>query len=204
VGSPCLDDATPCYTTDVCAAGGVCQHVPATDPACLQPTAPGKALLKIEQRADPSKSRVTFKWTKGPVVSKASFGTPSLGTTTYAVCLYDESAGVVQGILEAEPGPIGDCVDATCWKETATGWKLKSRYGFFEGVVSMKLREGLVPGRANVQAKLKGSYLSVPVLPLAQDPHVTAEVRSSDGQCFGARFSTAVRNEPARFIAKSD
>ena len=68
----------------------------------------------------------------------------------------------------------------------------------------MNLRQGLLPGKAKVQLKLKGSSFVAPALPLGADPRVTAEVRTSDGQCFGASFSTADRNDAQQFKARSD
>ncbi|MGH7895988.1 MAG: DUF4215 domain-containing protein, partial [Candidatus Binatia bacterium] len=58
-GSPCLEDGDLC-SNDTCGTGGVCQHDVAPDPACLLPTAPAKAQVKIVATLT-TKDQVQFK-----------------------------------------------------------------------------------------------------------------------------------------------
>jgi len=69
--------------------------------------------------------------------------------------------------------------------------------------VKLQLTQGLSAGKSKVQVKLKGSQ-TVPPLPLAVHPGLVAQVRSSDGQCYGAVFSTSVQNDGHAFKARSD
>jgi hypothetical protein len=62
----------------------------------------------------------------------------------------------------------------------------------------------LVAGKSKVQVKMKGQALVAPSLPLANDPSVVAQVRSTDGQCYGAVFSTPIINDDVAYRAKSD
>jgi uncharacterized delta-60 repeat protein len=202
-GTSCLDEGDLC-SADVCGASGVCQHLFAPDPLCLQPIEVRKAQLKIVQGAVIDKDQLQFKWTRGPVVPKASFGTPPAGTPTYALCVYDESGGVPSRAFAGVPSGDADCSDGACWTESTKAWKLKNKAGLPDGIVVMKLQEGLVAGKSKVQVKAKGAHLVVPSLPLSSDPSVVAEVRTSDGQCFGATFSTPIVNDAAQYRATSD
>jgi uncharacterized delta-60 repeat protein len=203
-GSPCLDEGSLCYTTDTCGAGGVCTHVSSTDPLCLQPLQPRGAVIKIGARTS-GKSRLAFKWSKGPVVPKASFGNPPAEDPRYTLCVYDETGGVATPVVKARPAPTSGCNgDYGCWIETATGWTFKSRLGYGQGIASLRLSQGLVAGKAKVQVKMRGTDFDAPALPLVADPRVVVELRTSDGQCFGGRFSTAKRNDARDFNARSD
>jgi cysteine-rich repeat protein len=201
-GSPCLDDGDLC-TNDACGTGGVCQHDIAPDPTCLLPTEPAKAQLKIVPTSG-TKGRLQFNWTKGPAVPKASFGTPAAGTPLYALCVYDEIGGTPALALGAAASGDGDCSDGACWRESRRGWRLKNVIGAPSGIVALTLQEGLVDGKSKVQVKMKGPYLLTPSLPLASDPSIVVQVRSSDDQCFGAVFSTSMRNDGVMYRAKSD
>jgi len=200
VGSACADDGDLC-SNDTCDAGGVCQHAVAPDPTCLVPIVPAKAQLKV---IDKTNDQVKFTWTKGPAVSKATFGIPSTGTPQYALCLYDEVGGSPVSRLKAVASGDGDCTDQACWIESAKGWRLKNASGASDGIVALKLVAGAEAGKSKVQVKLKGSYLATPALPFAGDPSVVAQLRSSDGQCYGAVFSSPTRNDVQLYRAKSD
>jgi hypothetical protein len=50
--------------------------------------------------------------------------------------------------------------------------------------------------------KAHGDSLVVPALPLMLP--VAAQVRSADGACYGAAFSTPSKNDPTQFSAKGD
>jgi hypothetical protein len=72
-----------------------------------------------------------------------------------------------------------------------------------EGLTALVLKAGIA-GKAKVQVKGKGTGLILPTLPLAKSPSVVAQLRTSSGKCWGAGFSTDVKNETLRFVGKSD
>ena len=200
VGSPCLEDGDLC-SNDTCIAGGLCRHERAPDPTCLLPTASAKAKLKL---VDAASDQVQFQWTKGPAVSKASFGTPAAGIPQYGFCVYDHASGSPTSVIRAFASGDADCADKACWTESAKGWRLRNTAGTPDGIVELKLTEGQVDGKSAVKVKMKGASLTLPALPFASDPKVVAQVRSSDGQCYGAVFSTPTRNDAKAYQAKSD
>jgi hypothetical protein len=66
------------------------------------------------------------------------------------------------------------------------------------------LKAGSVPLKAKVQVKAKGNPVFPSGLPLPQLPSVVAQFKTSDGRCWGATFSTAMKNAATEFKAKSD
>lgn len=201
-GSGCTPDATLC-STDRCDGAGTCAHIFEPNPSCLLPVESQRASLKVLKKTTPTPDQLQFKWRKGPIVAKAAFGAPDT-STSYELCVYDESAGVSSLALAARPQLGGTCDGKACWTEKPKGWRYKASIGAQpDGVTSVLLGQGLVAGEAKIQVKAKGD-LVLPPLPLAKDPRVSAEVRTSTGQCFGARFTAATKNDGGQFKATSD
>ena len=119
--------------------------------------------------------------------------------------VYDHDGGAPTPVLDAAISGDANCADGTCWQSLAWGLKFRSSTGAPDGVTAAKLRPGL-PEKSKFQVKAKGEHLATPALPLEADPLVTAQIRTSDGKCWGATFSTfGIRdNTPIRFRAKSD
>jgi cysteine-rich repeat protein len=199
VGSPCPDDGNPC-SSDVCDGSGVCSHPSEPDPSCLLPTLSAKGSVKIRSAPDPVADQVQFKWKKGPVVPKSAFGTPATGTA-YTLCVYDDATVAPRLVFAGQARVGGMCEGKACWRERPSGWKYKAPDGAPQGITHVTVSEGLVPGRASVAVKAKGTLALAP-LPLV--PQVVAELRMSEGACFGARFSTATESDGDSFGAKSD
>jgi cysteine-rich repeat protein len=199
VGSPCADDGNPC-SNDVCDASGICTHPAEPDPSCLLPTLSTKGYVKVRSAPAPAADQVQLKWKKGPVVPKPAFGAPAT-STAYTLCVYDHATVAPRLVFGGQARVGGSCGGNTCWREHASGWKYKAPDGAPQGITQVTLSEGLEPGRASVGVKAKGTLALAP-LPLA--PQVVAELRTSDGACFGARFSTATESDGDSFSAKSD
>jgi len=196
-GTACTDDGDLC-SNDRCDGAGVCTHPTSPDPLCITPTTRG-ATLKIIDKTGTGTDRVTFKWAKGPAVAKPAFGAPN-GATAYALCIYDRTPG---GDVMAYRGrPLPPCTTSPCWTDVPTGWKFKSPGGP-DGITNVVLKSG-VAGRAKLQVKGKGAPLVLGPLPYTKSPSVVAEVRTSDGACWGATFSSALKNTSERFTARSD
>jgi hypothetical protein len=68
-------------------------------------------------------------------------------------------------------------------------------------VAKVRLKAGIV-GKPAVMVKAHGDGLVMPALPL--ELPVAAQVRSADGACFGAAFSTPSKDDPTQFNAKGD
>ncbi|MGH7894038.1 MAG: hypothetical protein ACREQL_05170 [Candidatus Binatia bacterium] len=157
----------------------------------------GGASLKVVSKAAPSVDQVKFKWGKGPTVPKTDFGGP--GTlTTYRLCVYrGDNTLVYHG------QPVGgSCGTVPCWKPLATGWKFTSKTGGPDGMTKIALKHGLLPLKAKLQAQAKGDLALPAVLQLQLN--VVAQLRTSDGRCWGATFASPAKNDATQFSAKSN
>ncbi len=140
-----------------------------------------------------------FKFAKGPPIGLADFGAPN-DDTAYALCLYDETSS---GPTLAYRGrPLPPCDTSPCWTALSTGWKLESPGGP-DGITRVLLKGGLM-GKARLQVKAQRAGLALPSLPLVKSPSVVAELRTSDGACWGATFSSPTKNDAIQFNARSD
>jgi hypothetical protein len=221
-GTPCDPDANIC-TVDQCDGSGACTLAStvacddgnactqdACDPVlgCVytgQPAttcqAPVKATLDVKyNQLNTSRDLLKFNWKGGPVLVPA-FGDP-INSTRYELCVYDASG--VRLAVGVPPGftpPVGPG-----WKILGTiavpkGYKYKDVAMSIQGVKEIKLLGSSID-RANLKVVGKG-----PLLPDDPPPFqlpVTAQLYSSDGNCWEAVFDTPMtkRNEPNLFKGK--
>ena len=174
---------------------------------CRTPAVGAKALLHYKDESPDSKDRLEWKWLKGSVTSKAEFGTP-LTTTSYQLCVYD---GTPTLIFDAAI-PAGGTCNATnlkpCWKDTTKGFDYRDKDFSPDGVEQLRLKEGLVAGKAQIQVTAKGAPLDDPTLPFT--PPVVVQLHNLEsGLCWEAAYSApATRNVAGppvgRFEDKSD
>jgi probable HAF family extracellular repeat protein/cysteine-rich repeat protein len=179
----------------------LCGEAPAE--GCRTPVQSGKAQLLIKDFTPNTRDVLSWKWVKGAVTTKAEFGDP-LAETSYAFCIYDESAGVPARVYSRVVAPGGTCGTKPCWKATKTGYQYKNVGLAPDGELKLLLKEGLAPGKAALKLKGKGSALALPPLPLDQDPRVRAQLRSSEGLCWEAGYSGFKKNETMQFKANAD
>lgn len=88
---------------------------------------------------------------------------------------------------------------------TASGWLYKDTVRRQDGVQKIKLRPGAVAGQSSAFLIARGVDVPMPV-PVgsqlfAQDPHLTVQLRNSEGACWTSQFSTNRRNSPDLFKA---
>ncbi len=199
-GSPC-DDANPCTGPDTCDAGA-CAGTQAPAPTCRAALG-GNVIVKRGSTA--SKDLLTWRWKKGDATALADFGDPLGGATGYTLCLYDTTAGTPSLRLRAEIPGGGTCARTPCWKPLgSSGLRYSDRERSPSGVLGALLKAG-TQGLASIGVKAKGPELATPALPLAQDPTITVQLRSSDGACWGSSFNApASRNDGTQFKDKLD
>ena len=93
------------------------------------------------------------------------------GSTTYALCIYDQSGGGTR-VLDANAPNAGFCkpFEEPCWKETGsstspTGLRYRRPFGAPDGLTTLRMKSGGT-GAASALVLGKGSALDVPTLPL--------------------------------------
>lgn len=163
-------------------------------------TPAGRSTLNLRAGTTAATNRLAWGWSHGAATSAADFGNPVSETTSYALCLYDDSAQG-QPRLSMRLPTQADCAGDPCWRQAGEGFRFRSDDGLPDGARRGDLRPG-ENGRSSIKARARGAGIDVPeglTLP------VTAQwVRTDDGAapCWGAEYLEAVRHESGRFIAR--
>jgi hypothetical protein len=192
-GTPC-DDGDRCSLPDTCIAG-ICTGVsPAA--GCTVSTTSGADALQLKDDPRDRNDAFAWTWSKGGATPLSAFGDPTTATD-YAVCIYDEVAGVPERILAA---PLAT---GAGWRKSSKGFQFKNdRDQSLGGMTSALLRSGPA-GEAGIKLRGKTRVLGVPDLPLVQDQAVTVQLVSPTA-CWQSTFGTSVRNDDRQFQARAD
>lgn len=191
-GSAC-DDESPCTQFDACDPTGECVG---TTPQLDCRTAAG-ASITIRNGEQNPRDLVDFKWTKGTAVEPFELGDPRT-TTDYTLCVFDGNGRLK---LSASVPPGGQCGDNECWKATGKGYQYADKLRLADGIGKLKLSSGAI-GKAQVQVRGQGRFLSLPTLPLAGGTTRVQVINDETGVCFDAQFATSKANAETKFQAK--
>lgn len=82
-------------------------------------------------------------------------------------------------------------------------YKYTSKTAVPDGIKQISLKLKAPPTKASAQVQAAGD-LVLPPFPLQKDPSVLAQMRWASGRCWSATFSTALKSDAAKFVAKSD
>jgi hypothetical protein len=170
---------TPTATPLTCPGGPVA--------GCRTPAVGEKATLQYkDSSADDAKDQLQWKWIKGSVTAKADFGNP-LAATSYQLCIYDGASTLLFDATIPPGGLCGASNPKPCWKDKPKGFDYNDKDLTAGGINQLKLQEGLVAGKAQIQVKAKGTLLDDPALPFGQP--VTVQLHNTEnGVCWGAVY----------------
>lgn len=190
-GTPC-DDGHICTFRDGCQAGACVGAVPSAG-ECKRPVESRRGLFQLKNDPfDDGRDRLVWRWASGAQTDKTEWGSP-LASTSFGLCVYDESGGARQLIMERLL-PAG-----AFWRERANGFKYVDANSGFRSVI---LKAGAA-GRASIAVNGQGPGLAMVPLPLDQDDAVAVQLVTA-GACWEARYSTHVINDAAQFKARDD
>ncbi len=180
----------------------LCPPEPALD--CREPILPKKAKLQIDRGTTEDKDKLSFKWAKGADTPVAALGTPAT-TTAYALCLYDtRNDGSASLRLRSVIPAAGTCGTKPCWKTSGTaGVTYSNRDASPEGVQKLTAKAGAT-GASKLGLKARGVHQPDGVPPLDPNGTVVAQVRTSEGACFGARFARPTKSDELHWKAVSE
>ena len=170
---------------------------PAPQVGCKRPIALGASKIQLKDRDPDTSDTVNWKWTKGATTTFAELGAP-LSTTEYLLCIYDAGRGLVSS---ARAPAAQSCAGKSCWSASLTGFKYKDRDATPDGLTALTLRFGTA-GKPKIMLKGRGALLQTPALPMISP--VTVQLRTSDGSCWEAIYSTPQKNGPTLYLGKSD
>jgi hypothetical protein len=124
-----------------------------------------------------------------------------VASTGYAFCIYDHTAGVPALIYATSEPAGGTCDGKPCWKQKGDLWfTYRDPQRANRGVKRVTVR---VSRLTRTRFVATGPNVLMPTLPLGQDPKVTAQLINSNGECWGADFTspplTRSRSRTKRF-----
>lgn len=216
-GAAC-DDGSLCTTADVCQFGTcigqgqlVCDDCLSCDPGsgctvlgpeptCNPTSKSGQSSLSLRDAANPAADSLQWSWKSQDGTSLTQFGMPTQ-STTYDLCIYDQSSGTPSLLLRASPA-VGLCGTSACWRTTLKSHAYKDRDRSADGLASIKLQSAFP--KASITLSGKGEHVPPFTLPTTADPALVVQLRSSNGGCWGASFSAPAIHTAERFKAKSD
>jgi cysteine-rich repeat protein len=212
-GSPCGNGTTEGTCGELCDDGNAvsndgcsatCQPEFVCTPTPLvgcKTAESGKSQLQLKDKTPgtpDAKDQSQWKYGKGAITPKSDFGNPAIATD-YQFCIYAGGTLVSRAFIPA----AGTCAGKACWKENSKGFQYKDKDATPDGVTQLKLKEGLVAGKAQIQLKGKGANLDMPSLPLAQP--VVVQIRNTNGVCWETTHSApAGKNDVTQFKDKND
>jgi Tol biopolymer transport system component len=170
----------------------------------------GKSSVSFKDNTDTTKRKFSWKWFKGTVqLVQTDFGDPVNGSTSYKLCVYDETASSPVFKMGATVAPGGMCGTKQCWKGVADkGWAYKNKGGNGDGITKAQLKGG-APGKPQVRVQAKGTSLPMPA-PISgteffdQDPAVIVQLYSSSpAKCWSSTFDmlSTKKNDGVQFKA---
>ncbi len=154
---------------------------------CRKPVKPLRSVVVLKDRLPDVQDALLWQWNYGAATSKADFGDPTAGTN-YSLCVYDRTSGAPTLSLIANLVGGDTCANGPCWHETSRGFRYVDGNGTRGGIVLVTMKEG-TNGHAQIKLKGKGGSLDMPLLPLAQDPAVTVQLKNDAGVCWAADYS---------------
>ena len=168
-------------------------------------TAAEKAKLSVNEKTA-GKQKVKFQLTKlVPMVAKADFGAPVLSDTSYALCVYN-AANALVGSYEVARGS-DTCGTDPCWenfKDTGFAYADKDLLSA-DGISKIQLVGGDAgKGKVKLQGSNKASTLPTGIAALLSGAaSATAQLVTSDGECFGMPLPTVKKNDGLQFSAQA-
>jgi cysteine-rich repeat protein len=154
---------------------------------------------KVLVKEDPS-GALKWKFKSTAPAGVEDLGDPT-GSTSYTLCVLDESGATPSLVLAASAPAGGTCDGRPCWRSAGTGFVYSSSDEGPGRLGKVKVKAG--PGGTTLLVKGKGKRLRLGRLPFV--PPVRVMLRKSDGGVgYGADFGGSKKNGVGQYIATSD
>jgi hypothetical protein len=170
---------------------------------CLSP---GAATLQVnEKTVGKEKMLVALKKLTTATV-QGTFGNPVSGTTSYAICVYDQGATLRAQMQVNRAGQL--CGTKACWSPIkTTGYKYGDKATAADGIGQIIGKSG-VPTKGQIQAKGQNNagkgQTALPTgvaAALQNNTQATVQILTSDASCFGATFTHVTKADGLQFQA---
>src|SRR5262249_10360424 len=109
-------------------------------------------------------------------------------------------------LVQSFTAPAGGlCGHNPCWSAKTTSIAYRNHLASSTGVTAVRLREGLIDGKASIAVTGRGAKLPMPSLASLVGPVDVQLHRSSGGPCGGATYSAPfAKDDGATFKDKND
>jgi hypothetical protein len=170
---------------------------------CLSP---GAATFQVnEKTVGKEKLKVALKKLTTATV-QGTFGNPVGGTTSYAICVYDQGATLRAQIQVNRAGQL--CGTKACWIAISTkGYKYGDKTASADGI-SKIIGKGGDPTKGQIQTKGQNNapkgQTALPTgvaAALQNNTQATVQILTSDASCFGATFTNVTEADGLEFKA---
>jgi hypothetical protein len=163
--------------------------------------------LVSEKKAGKEKLKLAMKKLQSALV-QSDFGDPIAGSTSYAVCVYDDVDQLIGEMSVARAGDNCGSPPKPCWKTVSTkGYKYSDKLTKADGILKMIMSGGDAgKGRIVIIGKNKASsglnFLPTGIAPLLENnTQATVQVLTSDADCFGVTVTQVKKADGAIFKA---
>lgn len=169
---------------------------------CLSPAA---ATFQVNEKVvGREKLAVVLKKLTAPTVP-GTFGNPASGTTSYAVCVYDQANTLRAEMQVNRAGQL--CGTKACWSATSTGYKYADKNLSADGIGKITGKSGLATKglvQASGQNNAAKGHTALPTgvaAALQNNTQATVQILTSDASCFGATFTHIKEGDGIKFKA---
>jgi hypothetical protein len=167
-----------------------------------------KGQLLVNEKS-PGNEKLKVKLTKlASVTTQSNFGDPVGGSTSWAVCIYDQ-AGTLQGEMQVDRAQ-DLCCGKPCWKALYTkGYKFGDKLGSADGITLLQGSGGEAEkGKAQAKGQNKASkgQTALPTgiaAALQSSAQATVQIVTSDAACFSATVSDVKLADGLQFKANT-
>src|SRR5262249_13631246 len=151
------------------------------------------------------KEKLTVKLKKLTTATvQGTFGNPVSGTTSYAICVYDQGATLRAQMQVNRAGQL--CGTRACWSVISTkGYRYADKTASADGTSKITGKGG-DPTEGQIQAKgQNNASQGQTALPtgvaaaLQNNTQATVQILTSDASCFGATFTNVTTADGLQF-----
>ena len=173
-----------------------------------------KASLTVNEKKA-GKESLSFSLSKGPAFAQADLGDPLRNLAAgagYGLCLYNQIGARIAGLAVERPGQA--CGKKACWKPVGgappggDGYRYKDATGTASGVRQLAIAGGAagktkISGKASNNAKKGQTAMPTGITAALEGATaVTVQVRTSEGDCFGATLTSVTKSTATQLKAK--
>jgi hypothetical protein len=169
----------------------------------MRPLRADSGPLALKDRVDDKDDSVSWRWSRGPVVTKAEFGDP-LTVTSYRLCIYDGANGLVLGAAAPAGGICNAKTKRACWRSVKRGFTYRNADRAHGPLQSLDLRDGAAVNAARIAVRGRGALLAMRN-PQTLGLPLTVQLQASSGACWASTYSAPTRRLSAKaFLDSAD